>query len=54
MRSLGIVLIILGALLAYLGFYGKVGEAFNAIKTGTNTAKGNTVISGYGDNIKVG
>jgi len=34
MRSLGIILVIVGILLAYLGYFGKVSDAFNAIKTG--------------------
>lgn len=34
MRTLGFLLIVVGGVLAYLGYQGKVGQAFQAIKTG--------------------
>ncbi len=34
MKSIGFVLIAVGVLVAYLGFYGKLGDAVTAIYTG--------------------
>jgi len=49
MKSIGFVLIAVGVLIAYLGFYGKLGDAVNAISTGKAPAP-NTQMSGNASN----
>lgn len=58
MRTIGFVVIILGGLMAYLGYQGRLGQAWSALRTGqvpTNLG-GNIQMSGgpTNDEIKKG
>ena len=50
MRTLGVVIIIIGILIAYLGFNGKINDAVKALKTGIVPGSGTTTVSGSADN----
>ncbi len=39
MRSIGFVAVVLGGLIAFLGFQGKIGPAWAALKTGGGASK---------------
>lgn len=48
MRTIGFVVIILGGLIAFLGYQGRLGHAWEALRTGQVPANlgGNTQLSG--------